>query len=70
VCIEALSITLDVPKLKAAVQNLNSLGAQVGSLKEKDKQRLQDEYKRLVEVCALAQVFLACGPHIGPAPVV
>lgn len=49
VCIEALSVELDRRSLDRASRNLTTISSQVTRMKQADKARLDDEYRRLVE---------------------
>ncbi|KAK3282581.1 hypothetical protein CYMTET_9690 [Cymbomonas tetramitiformis] len=49
VCIEALSVNLRMQTLDNATRNLGRLNTAVNKLKESDQQRLNTEYRRLVE---------------------
>mmetsp|Transcript_2735 Transcript_2735/g.5980 ORF Transcript_2735/g.5980 Transcript_2735/m.5980 type:complete len:832 (+) Transcript_2735:68-2563(+) len=49
VCIESLSVKLDRVRLDQATGNLTKLGNEVDRVKKEDADRLQDEYKRLVQ---------------------
>lgn len=48
VCIEALSVNVNVMTLERSRQNLTKLDKEIEHLKSVDKDRLNDEYKRLV----------------------
>jgi DNA excision repair protein ERCC-2 len=49
VCIEALSVTLDKRMLDASVRSIGKLQSKVADIKEKDINKLQNEYKDLVK---------------------
>lgn len=49
VCIEALSVRLNRPRLDQATGNLTKLGQEVDRVKREDAGRLQEEYRRLVQ---------------------
>eukprot|EP00927_Polykrikos_kofoidii_P051222 TRINITY_DN45008_c0_g1_i1.p1 TRINITY_DN45008_c0_g1~~TRINITY_DN45008_c0_g1_i1.p1 ORF type:complete len:854 (-),score=118.09 TRINITY_DN45008_c0_g1_i1:124-2685(-) len=49
VCIESLSIRINRAKLDQSTGNLTKLGNEVERVKSQDAQRLQDEYRRLVQ---------------------
>merc|ERR1712176_1566989 len=49
VCIEALSVRLNRAKLDQSSGNLTRLGNEIDRVKRDDAQRLQDEYRRLVQ---------------------
>jgi len=55
VCIEALSINLDKRQLDYCSRNIASLRTKVDEVKAADQERLNEEYRRLVEVR-----FLVC----------
>ena len=48
VCIEALSVNLRSQTLDAAQRNITTLNTRIAEVKQTDRQRLQDEYERLV----------------------
>eukprot|EP00450_Noctiluca_scintillans_P032385 CAMPEP_0194539724 /NCGR_PEP_ID=MMETSP0253-20130528/79745_1 /TAXON_ID=2966 /ORGANISM="Noctiluca scintillans" /LENGTH=255 /DNA_ID=CAMNT_0039386027 /DNA_START=93 /DNA_END=856 /DNA_ORIENTATION=- len=49
VCIESLSVKLNRMRLDQSMGNVAKLGNEVERVKKEDAQRLQDEYKRLVQ---------------------
>ena len=50
VCIEAYSININRKKLDRASANLTKLKKRVSEVKQKDKERLEKEYRSLVRV--------------------
>lgn len=60
VCIEALSVNLRQQTLDSAARNISKLKSKVNLMKQKDAQRLTDEYNRLVS--GLAQQGTLTGP--------
>ncbi|WWC87764.1 uncharacterized protein L201_002656 [Kwoniella dendrophila CBS 6074] len=49
VCIESLSIDLTRPMLDSAARSVNKISDKIAEIKETDSQKLEDEYKKLVE---------------------
>eukprot|EP00124_Ichthyophonus_hoferi_P004383 Ihof_evm1s474 gene=Ihof_evmTU1s474 len=49
VCIESMSVDISRKTLEQGTRNLNTLSRQVQEIKERDSDRLRDEYNRLVQ---------------------
>ena len=49
ICIESMSIDITKPMLDASTRSLNSLSDSIHNIKQSGKERLEDEYRQLVE---------------------
>lgn len=64
VCIEALSVKLSRTTVEAAAKNVRALNQQVATMKQKDVERLNAEYRRLLRGLNLQ----IAGPSANPPP--